>query len=117
MTIRIYHNPRCSKSRKALELIRQHGEEPEIVEYLENPPTVNEIERILDLLECEPRDIMRSQEPEYAANGLADQSISRETLVRTLQENPRLLERPIVVSGTQAVLGRPPENVLRVLDT
>jgi arsenate reductase len=112
---RIYHNPRCSKSRQTLELLRQQGSEPEVVEYLKEPPSVEELDRVLRLLGKEPREVMRKQEAPYKEKGLADPTLSREELLQALVENPILLERPIVVKGKKAALGRPPESVLEIL--
>ena len=115
MSTEIYHNPRCSKSRQTLELIRERGIEPEIHEYLKTPPDRATLERLLDQLGLEPRDLMRRKEPEYKALGLDDPALARDRLIQAMIEHPRLIERPIVVSGGKAVLGRPPERVLDIL--
>lgn len=112
----IYHNPRCSKSRAALELLRGKGIEPRIVEYLENPPTPAEMERILAALDMEPRELMRRQEDEYAEAALDDPGLTRETLILAMLQRPRLIERPIVVCGERVALGRPPERILEILE-
>lgn len=111
----IWHNPRCSKSREALALLRGRGIEPEILPYLDAPPDAAEIGRVLDLLGIEPRGLMRRKEPAYRAAGLDDPSLPREALVRALAENPSLIERPVVLAGGRAALGRPPEAVLSIL--
>ncbi|HEY6893143.1 MAG TPA: arsenate reductase (glutaredoxin) [Rhodanobacteraceae bacterium] len=111
----IYHNPRCSKSRATLDLIVARGFSPRVVEYLANPPSVAEIERLLAALGLEPRELMRKDEDEYRALGLADPKLSREQLVAAIAANPRLLQRPIVVYGSKAAIGRPPEAVLAIL--
>lgn len=111
----IYHNPRCSKSRQTLELLRERGIEPEVVDYLKSPPDIGEIERILALLGREPRALMRMQEPAYQAAGLADTGLTREQLIRALHEHPELIERPIVIANGRAALGRPPEDILEIL--
>lgn len=111
----IYHNPRCSKSRQALELLRGQGIEPLIVDYLQSPPEVEELERIVGLLGLEPRQLMRTQEPEYLSAGLADPQLSRTQLLRALHEHPKLIERPIVIANGKAALGRPPEQILEIL--
>ena len=111
----IYHNPRCSKSRATLQLLRDRGIEPEVVEYLHTPPSQTELERIFELLGKEPRDLMRHTEPEYRAAGLDDPRLGRGDLIRALQEHPKLLERPIVLANGKAALGRPPEQVLEIL--
>ena len=115
MPVTIYHNPRCSKSREALDLLRQHEVEPEIVEYLKTPPDAAILTRILKLLEMEPRDLMRKKEPEYRELGLDDPRLSPERLIAAMVAHPKLIERPIVVKGNKAALGRPPERVLDVL--
>lgn len=114
-TVVIYHNPRCSKSRQTLELLRAQGIEPEIIDYQQNPPDVAEVERLLALLGCEPRQLMRTQEAEYLAAGLADPALSRQQLVRALHDYPKLIERPIVLANGKAALGRPPERILEIL--
>lgn len=113
--ITIYHNPRCSKSRKTLEIIRDHGVEPTIVEYLNTPPSPQELEAILALLAMEPRAVMRTGEADYRENGFADTRLTATDLIRLMSEHPRVIERPIVTSQSQAVIGRPPENVLKII--
>ena len=115
MTTRMYHNPRCSKSRKTLELLREAGHEPEIVEYLKNPPTPAEIRSILTLLQCEPREIMRVTEAEYVDNQLEREDLSDDALIQALHDYPQIMQRPIVVHDGKAAIGRPPENVLELL--
>lgn len=113
--VTIYHNPRCSKSRATLELLRENGVEPRIVEYLETPPDRDEMERILGLLDMEPRELMRRQEPEFREAALDDPGLTRDTLILAMLQRPKLIERPIVVAGDRAVIGRPPEKVLEIL--
>ena len=115
MALTIYHNPRCSKSRQALQLLRDRGIEPEIVEYLKTPPTADEIEALLSALGMEPRALLRVKEAAYRDAGMADEALSRGALVDLMAANPIVIERPIVLSGARAALGRPPENVLSVL--
>ena len=115
MSVEIYHNPRCSKSRQALELLRQRGVEPKIRRYLDDPPDAATLDRILDMLGLEPRDLMRKNEKEYKALGLDDPALSRDQLIAAMVAHPRLIERPIVVKDGKAALGRPPEKVLEVL--
>ncbi|MEM7225525.1 MAG: arsenate reductase (glutaredoxin) [Pseudomonadota bacterium] len=115
MTVTIYHNPRCSKSRQTLQLLRERGHEPEIVEYLQNPPSAAELGRILDLLGKAPRELMRPKEAPYKELGLSDQSKDRDALIAAMVANPILIERPIVVAGDKAAVGRPPETVLEIL--
>ena len=115
MSIRIYHNPRCSKSRQALQLLRDKGVEPEIVEYLKTPPTREELEQVLDMLGLEPRQLMRTKEKEYKEQGLADPELSRDQLIVAMLATPKLIERPIVIRDGKAAIGRPPEQVLEIL--
>jgi len=115
MTITIYHNPRCSKSRRTLELLRDRGVEPRIVEYLKTPPDAATLGHLLDQLGLEPRGLMRRQEKEYKENELANPELSREALIAAMVAHPKLIERPIVVKDEQAILGRPPEAVLDIL--
>ena len=115
MSVTIYHNPRCSKSRQTLQLLRDKGVEPDIVEYLKAPPSASEIKNILAMLKMAPRDLMRKKEAPYSERGLADESLSETALIEAMRAAPVLIERPIVVSGGKAALGRPPENVLTLL--
>jgi arsenate reductase len=115
MTITMYHNPRCSKSRQALGLLRDKGIEPQIVEYLKTPPDMATLEHLLDMLGLEPRELMRKKEKEYKENNLANPDLSREALIAAMVAHPKLIERPIVVKGDKAALGRPPEAVLDLL--
>ena len=115
MTVTIYHNPRCSKSRQTLGLLRENNIEPEIVEYLKTPPDAAALGKLLDMLGLEPRDLMRKKEKEYKENGLANPDLSREELIAAMIAHPKLIERPIVVKDEKAALGRPPEVVLDIL--
>jgi len=115
MSVTLYHNPRCSKSRQALQLLREHGVEPEIVEYLKTPPDVAALTGILERLGMEPRELMRTKEAEYRELGLDDPALTREQLIQAMVTHPKLIERPIVVGGKRAALGRPPEQVLEIL--
>lgn len=115
MTVTIYHNPRCSKSRATLALLEEKGVTPEVVEYLKTPPSKEEMGRILDGLGMEPRDLMRKKEEPYGALNLADGDKSREALIDAMLDNPILMERPVVVKDGKYALGRPPENVLEIL--
>lgn len=114
MSIKIYHNPRCGKSRQTLQLLREKGLEPEIIEYLKTPPSAGELEDILNKLGIEPRELMRKNETEYKANGLNDETLNRQSLINSMIENPILIERPIVLANGKAAIGRPPENVLSI---
>jgi arsenate reductase len=112
-TVTIYHNPRCSKSRQALELLRERGVEPRIVEYLKTPPSRDELKRILAQLGIGPRQLLRKKEAAEAGLDRAD--LSDEALIEGMVANPIVIERPIVVAGDRAALGRPPESVLSIL--
>lgn len=111
----IYHNPRCSKSRQTLELLRQQDVEPRVVLYLETPPDRAALAALLKKLGIGPRQLLRRSEAVYKALGLDEPSLSDDALIDAMVENPILIERPIVVVGDRAVLGRPPENVLELL--
>ncbi len=115
MKVKIFHNPRCSKSRQTLELLREQGIEPEIIEYLKNPPSAKELDEILKMLNMEPRDLMRKKETEYKATGMNDESLDRQALIEGMVNTPKLIERPIVIANGKAAIGRPPENVLSIL--
>lgn len=112
----IFHNPRCSKSRQTLALIEQRGLSPEINLYLETPPTKSELAGILSKLGIGARDLLRKGEGDYKDNNLADKTLSDDQLIDVMVKFPKLIERPIVIKGDQAVLGRPPENVLALID-
>jgi len=115
MTVTIYHNPRCSKSRQTLALLEENGVKPKIVDYLKTPPTTAELKRILKQLGLKARDIVRKGEAAYAEFGLKDGSHTDDELLALMVKNPILIERPIVVSGDKAAMGRPPEAVLKIL--
>ena len=114
--IAIYHNPRCSKSRSTLAILEENESSPEIVEYLKTPPTADELATLCKKLKVEPTAIIRSKEPIFKELGLSlkDDHPAEEWL-EILAANPKLIERPIVVKGAKAVIGRPPENVLELL--
>lgn len=114
-TTRIYHNPRCSKSRQTLALLNEQGIEPEIIRYLESPPTAQQLNHILDMLDCEPRQLMRTKEAEYKELGLDNPGLTRDQLIEAMVQTPKLIERPIVINDGKAALGRPPETVLNIL--
>ncbi|MCQ4264899.1 arsenate reductase (glutaredoxin) [Stutzerimonas stutzeri] len=111
----LYHNPRCSKSRGALELLEARGLAPEIVHYLETPSTAAELCALLDKLQLSARQLLRTGEDEYKTLNLANPELSEAELIDAMVEHPRLIERPILVSGNKAVVGRPPEKVLEIL--
>jgi arsenate reductase len=114
MTIRIFHNPRCSKSRATLALLQEQGIEPEIVLYLESPPDAGELRIILDKLGMSPRELLRTGEPEFRQQGLDDESLTDDELITAMIATPRLIQRPIVLAGGRAAMGRPPESVLDI---
>ena len=111
----IYHNPRCSKSRQTLAILEENKLSPTIILYLENPPTAANLQSILTKLGMKPRDILRTGEDDYKNNHLGDPSLTDEALIDAMVTFPKVIERPIVVIGDKAVLGRPPENVLTLL--
>lgn len=113
--ITVLHNPRCSKSRETLELLKQHGIAPHVVLYLETPPNSEQLKTLLLQLGLKPRDLLRSKEAEYAELGLDDLSLSDDALLAAMVAHPRLIERPIVSDGKRAAIGRPPEAVLELL--
>lgn len=113
--ITIYHNPRCSKSRKTLQLLHERGYEPKIIEYLKTPPSSDALNTILQQLKMEPRDLMRTKEPIYKQINLDNPGLSHTELIDALIEHPILIERPIVLANGKAALGRPPENVFNIL--
>tara|TARA_R110002012_G_scaffold240278_1_gene414451 strand:+ start:299 stop:646 length:348 start_codon:yes stop_codon:yes gene_type:complete len=115
MSVVIYHNPRCSKSRQTLDLLRSKGVEPEIREYLKAPPSVAELEELLGRLGIEPVDLMRRTEAPFKELGLGDVTKGRDALIQAMHENPVLIERPIVIANGKAAIGRPPEAVLEIL--
>jgi arsenate reductase len=115
MTVTIYHNPRCSKSRATLALLEARGIKPKIVDYLKTPPSAAELKAILGKLKLKPRDILRTGEAIYAELGLKTRKLDDDALIALMVKNPILIERPIVVAGGNAAIGRPPENVLAIL--
>lgn len=114
--ISIYHNPRCSKSRASLALLEQNDIKPEIIYYLEDPPSPDELLALLEKLDMPLRDIIRRGESEFEELGLGDPTLSDAIVLDLVCKHPRLIERPIVVRGDRAVLGRPPENVLKLIE-
>jgi arsenate reductase len=112
---RIYHNPRCSKSRETLALLENQQQDIEIVEYLKTPPTVKELSDILQQLDMQPRQLLRTKETLYKELQLDNQDLSDQELIKAMCDNPKLIERPIVIKNNQAIIGRPPEAVLRIL--
>ena len=111
----LFHNPRCSKSRSALELLEARGLQPQVMRYLETPPTAAELRTLLGKLGITARELLRTGEDEYKALNLGDTSLSDAQLVDAMAAHPKLIERPILIVGDKAVIGRPPENVLELL--
>ena len=117
MGFKIFHNPRCSKSRKTLEIINEKEISIEVIEYLKVPPSGNTLRRIIDLLEVKPRDIMRTGETIYKEKDLSNDLLSDDELIDHMIEYPILIERPIVFDDRSAIIGRPPENVLKIISS
>ena len=115
MSVTIYHNPKCSKSRQTLELLIKQGIKPVLNEYLKNPPTAEEIKEILRKLGYAPRDLMRKKEDAYTEYNLDNPSLSNDALIKFMIKYPILIERPIVFANEKAAIGRPPEQVLKIL--
>lgn len=113
--IRIYHNPSCSKSRETLALLKEQGIEPVITEYLAQTPSADELRDILQKLGLAARELLRTGEEEYRSLNLANPELSEDAIIAAMVAHPRLIERPIVVHGKQARLGRPPQKVLEIL--
>jgi arsenate reductase len=113
-TFTIFHNPKCTKSRQTLALLQEHGVEPQVVEYLKNPPTAAELKGILAKLGMKPEQLVRKGEDDFKAN-YAGKSLTDAQWIEAMVKHPILIERPIVVSGNRAVIGRPPENVKPLL--
>ncbi len=114
-TTRIYLNPNCSKCRLSMQLLDDKGINPEVTEYLNEPPSIEELKNILDLLSLEPRELMRQHEAPYKELNLADESLSRDALIQAMIDNPVLIERPIIIHNGKATIGRPPEKILDIL--
>lgn len=114
--VTIYHNPRCSKSRDTLSLLKSNGVDPEVVLYLETPPDAQTIQQLLQMLGmASARELMRQKEDLYKELNLSDAHLTEAHLVQAMIDNPKLIERPIVVANGQARIGRPPESVLEIL--
>lgn len=111
----LYHNPRCSKSRSALQLLEDRGLSPTIVRYLETPLSAEQLQALLDKLGIRARQLLRTGEDEYKALGLSDPQLTDTQLIAAMASQPKLIERPILVVGDNAVIGRPPENILEIL--
>lgn len=115
MTVTIWHNPRCSKSRQTLELLKSNGVEPAVREYLKQPPSKAEVEKLVAMVGGDPREMIRDGEAEFKALKLKKADLTKAQIVDAIAARPVLLQRPIVVTGTRAAIGRPPEAVLPLL--
>lgn len=116
MSVVIYHNPRCSKSRQTLELLEKNGVQPEVIKYLDTPLTVEQLKVLFTQLGFSSvREMMRTKEADYKEANLGDASVSDEDLFSAMAANPKLFERPVVVANNKAKIGRPPEQVLEIL--
>ncbi len=113
--VRIFHNPKCSKCRLTMEILNDKGLTPSVIEYLKTPPNSEELTEILALLGIEPRELMRKHEAPYKENNLNNPELTREQLIQAMIDNPILIERPIVINGKKATIGRPPEKVFDIL--
>ena len=111
----LYHNPRCSKSRAALELLQARGLEPTVVRYLDTPPDADALKAVLAKLGLHARALLRTGEDEYKALNLADATLGEDQLIDAMVQHPKLIERPILIAGDKAAIGRPPEKVLEIL--
>lgn len=113
--IKILHNPRCSKSREALALLQQQAQAVEVVEYLKNPLTTDELTTLLGMLAIPARQLLRSKEEEYKQLGLDNMALSEQQLIAAMAQYPKLIERPVIIKGNKAVIGRPASNILSLL--
>jgi arsenate reductase len=111
----IYHNPKCSKSRETLHILQDNNIEPEIVDYLEDPPSAQQLKNIIAMLGISARDLVRSTEPAHKEANLGDDSLSDDDIIEAICEYPVLLQRPIVICGNKAIIGRPPVRVLEII--
>lgn len=113
--LKIYHNPRCSKSRQTLSLLQEKGLEVEVVEYLKRVPSAPELAQVIKALNVSPRELLRSKESEYKQAGLDNKELTNHEIIDKMVEFPKVIERPIVINGEKAAIGRPPESVLDIL--
>lgn len=111
----IYHNPRCSKSRQTLALLEEQGIQPDVRKYLDDAPSAEELKLVLSQLGLSARELLRNKEAEFKENGLDDVSLSDDQIINVMTAVPKLIERPIVIKGDKARIGRPPESVLEIL--
>ena len=115
MKVQILHNPRCSKSRATLQVLKEHGIDAEIILYQETPPDLEQLTSILKKLNMQPRDLIRKGQSEYKEMGLDNQQLTDEQLIAAMLKAPILIERPIVLANGKAAIGRPPESVLKII--
>ena len=113
--IQIFYNPKCSKCRLTMDILNDKGVQTSVVEYLNTPPNTAELNEVLNLLSLEPRELMRKHEAPYKENNLDNPDLNREQLIQAMIDNPILIERPIIIKGNKATIGRPPEKVLDIL--
>lgn len=113
--VKIYHNPRCSKSREALALLKEKSDEIEIIDYLNHPPSASELGDLCEKLNIHPEQLIRKKEELFISN-FKDKKYSDETWLKHLSENPKLIERPIVIQGNKAIIGRPPQLILALFE-
>ncbi len=113
--VKIYHNPSCSKCKQTMELLSDRSIQADVIEYLNTPPNKAELKNILNMLDIEPRQLMRKGESEYKDNDLDDDSLSADQLIEAMVKFPRLIERPIVISNGKAAIGRPPSQILDII--
>ena len=115
MTVTVYHNPRCSKSRAAMEYLEENGIEAEVVKYMDSPPDADDLKELLTMLGMTPRELMRKHEKVFKEAGLDDPTFTDDELIEAMTQCPSLIERPIVVNNGKAVLARPPETMQDIL--
>lgn len=115
MSVTLYHNPRCSKSRQTLALLEEQGESITIIKYLETPPSAETLKQLMQSMNISARDMMRTKEALYKEHALDNADLSEADLIQAMVDYPKLIERPIAVKGKKAAIGRPPENVLSIL--
>lgn len=115
MTTTIYHNPRCSKSRQALELLSEHNITADVVKYLETPPDAAELRKIINMLGIPAHELLRKKEAEFKQSGLDKTALDDEAVINAMTRYPKLIERPVVIHNGKAIIGRPPEKVLEIL--
>ena len=115
MSTKIFHNPRCSKSRQTLQLLTDNNQDIDVIEYLKTPPTEKELTQIISMLGIKPRALLRKGEAEYKEAGLANKELTDKQIIHAMVSYPKLIERPIVIKDGKAMIGRPPESVLDIL--